>query len=169
VIATKVRQLEVWDIDRDRVLWKTEARVLDVDFSRDGRYVTASSDDGYARVWNAETGEVVWALKQPGRTLGVAFAPDSSLLATAITDNRIYLWDIATGKLAGTRVGHDNIINSVVFSPDGNRLVSTSRDRRAIVWSVSREKRTPAELAAVVAARVPFRLVGAELVANEPH
>ncbi|MEO8701491.1 MAG: WD40 repeat domain-containing protein [Kofleriaceae bacterium] len=166
-IATKGKLLELWDIDQDRVIWRADNRVFDVDFSRDGHYVTASSDDGYARIWNAETGEVVMELKQPGRALAVALSPDASLLATAVTDNRIYLWDVATGKLAGTRVGHDNIINSLVFAPDGSRLVSVGRDRRAIEWSVPSEQRSPAELAATVASKVPFRIVGAELVAND--
>jgi WD40 repeat protein len=159
-----------WDVEHDSVLWEAPGPSSShVAFSADGRLIAATSTDGYVRIRDALTGVVLQTLKQEGRALCVAFSPGGDLFATAVSNNRIYLWDIATGKPAGVLIGHENVINDLAFTPDGKQLVSASRDGRALVWDVRYEQRSADEIARIVAERAPFHLVGSDLINNDPN
>jgi WD40 repeat protein len=73
-----------------------------------------------------------------GETLrSLAFSPDGSVLASAggnTEDFKIRLWEVKTGQLLGTLVGHSSIVWNVAFSPDGKLLASVSRDQTANIW-----------------------------------
>jgi WD40 repeat protein len=167
-IATGLNVM-VWDVDHDRIVWSADAkRSFDVDFSRDGRFVTASGDTGYIQVFDAHTGAVHRSIKQPtSKTEAVALSPDGSLLAAASGDDRIYVWDVEANQLAAVLSGHRNPVSGIAFSPDGTRLASAGYDGNAFVWALGRETRTPAELARTIAERVAFKLDGVELVSTK--
>jgi WD40 repeat protein len=58
--------------------------VIGVAFGDRGRLLATSSDDSYARIWNARTGMLQDTLVgHGGRVAGVAFSPDGRWLATA--------------------------------------------------------------------------------------
>jgi WD40 repeat protein len=54
------------------------------------------------------------------------FAPDGKTLATGGDDGKVRLWDVATGKLAGTLSGHSQPHTYVRYSPDGKQLLTGS-------------------------------------------
>jgi WD40 repeat protein/serine/threonine protein kinase len=70
------------------------------------------------------------------RTLGVAFAPDESRLASCGFDGSIMIWD--RDKTEWTKrarlEGHRGPVHSVSFSPDGQRLASAGQDGTIRVW-----------------------------------
>jgi WD40 repeat protein len=57
-------------------------------------------------------------------TLAVALTTDGKLLARGGADNRVDLWDVASGKKLHTLKGHTVPILRVAFSPDGKTLAS---------------------------------------------
>src|ERR1019366_3437770 len=67
---------------------------------------------------------------------GVAFSPDSRLVASSADDSTIKLWDAALGRLVQTLHGHTAGIANVAFSPDGLRLASASDDQTVRLWKV---------------------------------
>ena len=67
----------------------------------------------------------------------MSFSPDGQTIASGNLDNTIRLWDITTGKLIKTLVGHTNHLNSVEFSADGNTLVSMSGDNTILLWDIA--------------------------------
>src|SRR5262249_17880955 len=69
-----------------------------------------------------------------GEFFGVAFSPDSRLLASASTDGAIKLWDPQSGQEVRAFQGHKEAALCVAFSPDGQRLLSGSMDKTARVW-----------------------------------
>jgi WD40 repeat protein len=58
----------------------------------------------------------------------IAFSPDGSQLALAVSDRTLKLWDLRTGVCVTAFEGHSSSVWSVAFSPDGQQLASASED-----------------------------------------
>ena len=84
-------------------------------------------------------------LVAPSRTLaghsgpvwGVAFSPDSSLLASSSDDKTIRLWDTKTGDFRKTLTGHSAQVRAIAFSPDGRTLATGSFDKSVRLWNAA--------------------------------
>jgi len=76
--------------------------------------------------------EIVPQLAHPGRgmILSGTFSPDGSTVLSG-GNSGLKLWDVATGRLVRTMIGHSANYNvsSVAFSPDGRRVLSGSADK----------------------------------------
>src|SRR5205823_137182 len=75
-------------------------RITGLAFSPDGKRLVSTSMENVARVWDAQTGEAVFALEGHSRfhIQAVACSPDGKHVATGGGDFTIRLWDAATGK-----------------------------------------------------------------------
>lgn len=67
----------------------------------------------------------------------VAFSPDGQLLASALYEGTLLLWDRSTAAVRNTLKGHTGKVNSVVFSHDGQQFASASDDSVVLVWDVA--------------------------------
>jgi WD40 repeat protein len=70
----------------------------------------------------------------------VAISPDGGRVVSAGEDDTLKLWDLASGQLIRTFVGHTPAldgIKSVAFSPDGARLLSGSDDNTMRLWDAA--------------------------------
>ncbi len=74
----------------------------------------------------------------------VAFGSAGRLIASAGDDNKIKLWDTATGANVRTWSGHTDFVWNIAFSPDGASLASAGEDQKIKLWDVAtgRELRT---------------------------
>jgi WD40 repeat protein len=70
------------------------------------------------------------------RAISVAFDPCGLILASGGIDSQILLWNIDTGELCGTLIGHSGWILALVYSPDGSLLFSGASDDTIKVWSM---------------------------------
>jgi hypothetical protein len=72
-----------------------------------------------------------------GTVWGVAFSPGDRMLATAIEDGTIKLWDLDTRTVKATLTGHRAGAWTVAYSHDGSRLVTAGDDNTARVWDLT--------------------------------
>ena len=49
-------------------------------------------------------------------------------------DRVVKIWDVGTGHVLASLVGHGGVVTSIAFAPDGVTLVSSSLDRAVKVW-----------------------------------
>ncbi|HEY2250264.1 MAG TPA: WD40 repeat domain-containing protein, partial [Planctomycetaceae bacterium] len=82
-------------------------------------------------------GRVVRTLAgHPSPIRWVAFSPDGKQLATACFDEKIRLFDVATGTVRYL-LGHTRSIVGLDWSPDGKSLISGGWDDTARIWDVA--------------------------------
>jgi eukaryotic-like serine/threonine-protein kinase len=133
------------------VIWKTDGwqkhqtlpdqggSVEWVGFTPDSRRV-ATTRGGQVRLWDVSTAELcATPLDAEGDSpvLCGAFAPGGGLLATGAVDRSIRFWDLASGKLKGLLVDHQDRVTGLAFTPDGKTLASVSWDRSVRLWNVA--------------------------------
>src|SRR5262249_59486332 len=62
-----------------------------------GRLVLSASDDGTARVWEAQTGKLRFVLKHQDYITRASFSSDGRRIVTASQDRTAKVWDARTG------------------------------------------------------------------------
>jgi WD40 repeat protein len=87
-------------------------------------------------VWNTASGSSLRTISESSAVRGIAFSPDSRLLATAGEDRSVKLWNVVSGEIVRTLSGHSDPVNTVAFSPDGRLLASGSADATVRLWSL---------------------------------
>ncbi len=151
--------------------WLADAEnVHGIVFSPDGKTLISGGDDRTIRFWDTSTGKEVRRIADhPGMVSRLALSPDGKVLASLgatrkefktatstsimwLPDNKVHLWDAATGKklrqleavgpekkkaVLGT---HPNAISQMVFAPDGKTLVTAGQDRTLRFWDVNAGK-----------------------------
>ena len=120
-----------------------------VQFSPDGRLLAVTPDG--VTVWRTADWQRVGQLHAKGRTpdgLGIAFSPDSRVLAVGQVNGILGLFDPLTGKEWAHLSSRDlSVVSTMAFSPDQRWLIVSSLDERspAQVWDLMAMRR---ELAA---------------------
>jgi WD40 repeat protein len=124
--------------------------IMDVDFSRDGRYVAAAGLGGTVSVWNLARRELVVTMPDPGRLIfTLRFSPDGKTLAAGDDSGNVVFWDARTGQPVGSQLnGHGGYVLSVSFRPDGQTLATVSQDGKFRLWDVATRRLIGAPLPA---------------------
>jgi WD40 repeat protein len=115
-----------------------------VAISPDGQMLASGSADQTIKLWNLETGKLLYTLEgHSSLVVSVAFSPDGKTLASsntlAVGDGNIKLWDVETGKLQ--RALGEGLLSlnasCVTFSPDGQTLASGHTvDAKINLWDL---------------------------------
>ncbi|HLC15964.1 MAG TPA: WD40 repeat domain-containing protein, partial [Thermodesulfovibrionia bacterium] len=121
------------------------AKIRDVIFTKDGRYLVSASDDKTVRVWDVLSGKTVRIIRgrigegDEGKIYATALSPDNNWLAVGGSPPRwgIRLLDFQTGQVVRLLKGHENVILSLAFSQDNRLLISGSGDNTAYIWDAA--------------------------------
>jgi RNA polymerase sigma factor (sigma-70 family) len=143
--------ITLWDISTGKPLRSLSAaveahqcQILELQFSRDGKYLAASHLASKVVVFEVATGKEGPPLEGVGGRVGChnfAISPDGKTLAAGVTDFSngsqdvsVRLWDLATGK--SLRVHHEfadakanNFVRAITFSGDGKTLAFSTIDQ----------------------------------------
>ena len=148
--------IKLWDVATHTNTATLEGhtdRVASVAFSPDGTILASGGGtfDETVKLWDVETNTNIVTLEgHEGRVASVAFSPDGTILASGggdaffpeffpeSSDNRVTLWDVASGEPIASLGGHTGEVWSVTFSPDGTMLASAGGtfDNRVKLWDV---------------------------------
>ncbi len=123
----------------------------DNDFARAGRLALAAMD-GYDRpLIGFNPGRAIVTLRRVAASstnpltlnrhsdaiIAMAYAPDSSTLATASNDGTARIWNAATGAPVAVLKGHSAGLTAVAYSPDGRQIATASKDHTARLWNAA--------------------------------
>lgn len=118
--------------------------------SKDNTRFVTGSRDGYARLWDRATGQVLATFDHEKHPVhAAAISPDGKILATGSEDPKgfIKLWDLEThlpikrefkdsNRKTPFDQGHTEGVLSITFSKDGRRLLTSSYDKTARLWDL---------------------------------
>ena len=146
------RFLMVLDVSsRRRVFYRTaDSGIFAMALSPDGKVLAfTQAGCGGCRdtvfLWDLAAGRMMTAVKGDGG-FAVALSTDGRLLATAAYNNRIRLWDIATGRPIGrliavrTQSNPDGMYPEPTFNPDGSLLATAGDDGTVRLWDVATQQ-----------------------------
>ena len=110
--------------------------------SPDGKKLVFMPYDGGIDLFELPIGKKRATMELPSRAAGVAFSPDSKVLAAAC-GSKIYMFDVTAGKPLVAHPGHSAPVSDAAFSQDGRRLASIEylqqkdSDRTVIIWDLA--------------------------------
>jgi WD40 repeat protein len=136
----------IWEVASGKLVKRLQGlpeRTYAIRYSPNGWWIATASgtpaQSGLVRLWDAMTAEPIRDLVEvEDSVFGLAFSPNSLLLAAGGCDRTIRIWDLASGRLAKSIEDHADWVLDLDFSPDGSRLVSGSRDKTSKLFDVAK-------------------------------
>ncbi|KAJ9270399.1 hypothetical protein DTO212C5_3642 [Paecilomyces variotii] len=135
--------IKLWDITSGLVQQTFEGHdgsVNSMAFSPNGKLFALTSDKTVT-LWDTTSGLIYQPFgiyNDPINMVeGVAFSPNTKLIALASSDKKVKLWDITLGLIQQTLRGHTKTVNAVAFSLDGKLLASASYDGTVKLWDIT--------------------------------
>ena len=109
--------------------------VIGAAYSHDEKRLVSWSEDGTARVWDAQNGAPLGKpLTHGGPVYGAAFSLDDARVLTWGENGQARLWDARTGAPVGQIMRQQGLIRLAGFSPDGQRILTQSGELGALTF-----------------------------------
>ncbi|HNX26246.1 MAG TPA: hypothetical protein PKK48_02460 [Phycisphaerae bacterium] len=138
-----------WGFEECQIPARKGGEIMQVEFADNDTLLTAGKDK-QLRFWNPHDGKLIKSYQHEGLWfMPFALSPNRKFIATLESDDKVYVWDFATGGLIKTMDGQGGGVQSVTFLPDNNRLVTSSNyTNEVILWDIAQGRKlwtTPAE------------------------
>lgn len=138
--------VRVWDLSTGVELLRLDqtGRAAAVAVSHDSRWVATGSDNRTAKLWDAESGELVHVFEgHKVEVTALAFSPDDRLVFTGDSNGRGVLWNRETGQELKRLSWHTSKIAAAAFHPSGQRLLTASDDKTVCQWDIRQLAENP--------------------------
>ena len=113
-----------------------QTRFTAVAFNPENNNLVTGSSDNTAKVWNVETGELIYTLSgHNGEVSAVAYSEDGSEVVTGSQDTIGRLWRTGTGTEPIILSGHNGPLNAITYNADASQIATASDDNTAIIWN----------------------------------
>lgn len=117
-------------------VFSCEGPISGASFSRDEKHILTWSEDGTARLWQAETGKQIGiSFEHDDVVNGARFSHDEMHILTWSKDGTARVWVVSTGRQIGPSLKHDGPALGAQFSRDEQRILTWSEDGSARLWS----------------------------------
>jgi WD40 repeat protein len=126
----------------ERLLTDAEEIVVAVAFSPDGSLIAAGAYDRTSRVWDANSGELLFTFPDTGSAAtSVTFSSDGSILAAGSSRCSVLLWSMDTGELLNVLEPSSDFsllwgetVACLTFSPDDSLIAVGYYDSAIRLW-----------------------------------
>jgi WD40 repeat protein len=136
----KSNKIGVWSIADAHQIQMIEFGVeqpVFCDFLDNGTHLLVGLSNGKIQLHDAQTGKVLRSLDNGAPPWLVRVSKDNKFLAAVGGDREVYLWDLATGKMAHRLALELGGAMDLAFSPDGRMLAGASEDTNIYVWDTN--------------------------------
>jgi len=107
-----------------------------IDVSPDGKTLLTGSRDGFARLWDTATGQLVQNCEGHSAAIAsVAFSPDGKLFATGGLDGVCRLWSSETAKTTLVLRDPNARFRRLSFAPNGKRILTSGPGAKPALWN----------------------------------
>ncbi|OAQ32542.1 WD40 repeat-like protein [Linnemannia elongata AG-77] len=129
------------DVVERILLGSSYCQVVDMSFSRCGRWLVSYANGGVTRLWDLESaddqgkvmGEREVCISDRLRTMD--YSPDGHRLVLGTDASPVMIWDFQSYKIDVKLEGHTGAVICVAYSPCGNWILSGSNDKTFRLWS----------------------------------
>lgn len=116
--------------------WLHDASVTACDFDSTGKRILTASDDGTARVWDAETGKAISPPLEHGTAIKYAvLTPNGKYAVTAGMDGALKCWDVALGSVSFS-ASLSVQFTGIALTQDGSKVAVCGAAGRVRIWEL---------------------------------
>ncbi|MEQ6119112.1 caspase family protein [Reichenbachiella sp. MALMAid0571] len=118
-------------------------------FTPDQKFLISAARDNLIKIWDVASGGIVRTIPSPDNSTveSLAISPDGQFLFGGVYGKRkgenikeyqsnIYLWEMSSGRLLKTFVGHNKRVSDLSVLLGGKRFVSASEDKTIRTWDI---------------------------------
>lgn len=158
-----LRSITIIDVVGNRALEIANAHDSNfryLSFSTDGGMLASASDDCTARIWDANTGELISLIPQPVGVHNAWLSPNGSrvVVQTLEEDQNLRLFDVKTGIEQFVLDSQGLSIRDLAFSSDGTRIAGNAYQEYLLAWNGM-----TGELLELIQARGDIRAIAADV------
>jgi WD40 repeat protein len=133
--------VRLWDARSGKMIrtWGTgNGNNMRLEFAPDGRTLAVAENlwGDSIRLWDVSTAKEVTPPLRHSSCTALAFSADGRYLATGGNDDRIELWETATGQHVLRLTGQHSGVHSLTFAPNGRVLASGGGDTTVLLWDL---------------------------------
>jgi WD40 repeat protein/transcriptional regulator with XRE-family HTH domain len=133
-------EVRVWREEDKRLhlAWQAHSdTTLALALSPDEHTLASGSEDGSVKLWDVETGALLWSRWHAQGTWSLAFSPDGKLLASVgVNTTTVQFWNPKQGTIL-EELSHPSSVISLAWSPDGHLLASGDFAGTIRLWAIS--------------------------------